>query len=111
MFRPRIQTKQILAGTLTAEFSLNSGSEYPENVWAYMVISAMSGSEVLDITGRAPGVAGYTTAVLVTQIDLKANDADTVLEDLSGDGPLTKILFTATNIAAAETVDITIVSW
>jgi len=124
MYRPRIQQGQILAGTLTKTFTLNRGNDYPDHVYAILKISAMSGSEVLDITGKAPGQGTYLTANITPQIDLKANDGDVIMVNLSPGSlpasatppvttvpPLDEILFTATNIAAAETVDITLVTW
>jgi hypothetical protein len=111
MYRARIQTAQILAGTLTAEFDINQGSDLPENIHVTYKVSAMSGSEVMDITGRCPGQLTLLTAVLATQIDLKAGESTVVALDLSGKHPLNQLLFTATNIAAAETVDITVITW
>lgn len=111
MFRPRIQQTQILAGTLTREIDLNRGSEYPENVWVVLSFSAMSAGETLDITGRRPGQATYQTAVLVTQIDANAAASTVTATNLSAVGPLDKIKLVAANIAAAETIDITVISW
>ena len=111
MFRPRSQQSQILAGTLVREIDLNSGSEYPENIWLVLSISAMSASETLDYTGRYVGQSTYRTAVLATQLDVKAAESTVVTLDLSSVGPLDKLKLTAANIAAAETVDITVISW
>jgi hypothetical protein len=111
VFRPQIQKKQILAGTLTADFSINSGSDYPENVWAFFTYSAMSGSETLNVHGKPPGLTGVVSAVLVTQIDVKAAESTKTRLNLSTFGPLDEVRFTATNIAAAETIDIVIISW
>ena len=123
MYRPRIQQKQILAGTLTRTFNLNRGSDYPEHVFVILSISAMSAGETLDITGKAPGQATYLTAIVTAQIDLKANDSDVIMLDLSPgiqptDGvativpPLDELLFTASaGVTAAETVDITLITW
>jgi hypothetical protein len=105
------EEKQILAGTLSVEFNLLNGGAVYDNVWAVMTISAMSGAETLDMYGKDIGNSAYRTAVLATQIDLKANDEDVVAQDLSGKGPLTVIKFTAAGIADAETVDIHLYAW
>jgi hypothetical protein len=113
MIRPRIQSAQILAGTLTREFDMNTGSEYPENVVVFLTISAMSGSEVLDFYGQSAGMSGYADTVLSTQINLKTDESTTVRTMLvaTTTGPLDKLKLVATNIASAETVDILVLSW
>jgi hypothetical protein len=113
MIRPRIQSAQILAGTLTREFDMNTGSDYPENVVVFLTISTMGGGEVLDFFGQSPGMSGYADTVLTTQIDLKANDEDTIRTMLvaSTTGPLDKLKLVAQGVAAAETVDILVLSW
>jgi hypothetical protein len=111
--RPKVQTGQILAGTLTKEFKMMIGSDAPENVAVFLTISAMGGGEVLDFFGQSPGMADYADTVLATQIDLKANDEDTVRTMLvvSTTGPLLNLKLVAQGVAAAETVDIVVVSW
>jgi hypothetical protein len=113
MIKPRVQSAQILAGTLTREFDMNIGTDYPENVVVFLTISAMSGSEVLDFFGQSPGMSGYADTVLSTQIDVKAAESTTVRTMLvaTNTGPLDKLKLVATNIAAAETVDIVVISW
>jgi len=97
MIRPRIQTGQILAGTLTLEFDMNTGSEYPENVVVFLTNSAMSAADT----------------VLATEIDIKAAESTTVRQVLAATstGPLDKLKLVALNIAAAETIDFVILSW
>jgi hypothetical protein len=113
MIRPHVQTAQILAGTLTREFTMAVGSDMPENVVVFLTISAMSGSEVLDFYGQSPGMSGYADTILATQINLKTDESTTVRTMLvaTTTGPLYKLKLIATNIAAAETVDIVVVSW
>ena len=114
MIRPtRVQSARILAGTLTREFDMNVGSEYPENVVVFLTISAMGGGEVIDFFGQSPGMSDYADTVLCTQIDLKANDEDTVrqLLVLSTTGPLDKLKLVAQGVAGVETVDIVVISW
>ena len=111
MFRPRIQQTQILAGTLVREIDLNYGSDYPENIWLVISMSAMSAGETLDYTGRFIGQSAYRTAVLATQLDVNAAASTIVTLDLSAVGPLDKLKLTAAGIAAAETIDITVISW
>lgn len=111
-FKPRVQSGQILAGTLTKTFNLTpGGGELPENIKVILKFSAMSGSETLDITGRYPGCATYETAVLTTQIDVKAAESTVTVTDLSAKKGVQYLLFTAANIAAAETIDIVVLSW
>ena len=114
MIRPtRVQTAQILAGTLTREFDMNVGSEYPENVVVFLTMSAMSAAEVLDFFGQSPGMSDYADTVLCTQIDVNAAASTTVrqLLVLSTTGPLDKLKLVAQGIAAAETIDIVVISW
>lgn len=113
MIRPNIQTAQILAGTLTREFTMAVGSDMPENVAVFLTISAMSAGETLDFYGQSPGMTGYADTILATQIDVKAAESTTVRTMLvvATTGPLYKLKLVATNIAAAETVDIVVVSW
>lgn len=113
MIRPNVQTGQILAGTLTKEFEMMVGSDAFENCVVFLTISALSGSEVLDMYGQSPGMTDYADTVLTTQIDLKAAESTTVRTMLvaTTTGPLQKLKLVATNIAAAETVDIVVLSW
>jgi hypothetical protein len=113
MIRPRVQSAQILAGTLTIEFDMNTGSDYPENVVVFLTISAMSGSEKLDFYGQSPGMSDYADTVLATQIDVKAAESTTVRTMLvaTTTGPLDKLKLVATNIASSETIDILVLSW
>jgi len=110
---PRVQKAQILAGTLTREFEVSVGSEYPETVVIFLEISALSGAEVLDFYGQSPGMSDYADTVLTTQIDLKANESTTVRTMLlaTTSGPLHNLKLVAQGIAAAETVDITVISF
>jgi hypothetical protein len=111
--RPNVQTGQILAGTLTKEFKMMVGSDAPENVVVFLTISAMSAGEVLDFFGQSPGMSGYADTVLSTQIDVKAAESTTVRTMLvaSTTGPLLNLKLVAQGIAAAETIDIVVVSW
>jgi hypothetical protein len=111
--RPRVQTGQILAGTLTKEFEMMVGSDCPENVVVFLIISAMSGSEKLDFYGQSPGMSDYADTVLATQIDIKAAESTTVRTLLvaSTTGPLYNLKLVATNIASSETIDIVVLSW
>jgi len=111
--KPRIQSAQILAGTLTREFELNVGTDYPENVVVFLTCSAMSAAEVLDFYGQSPGMSDYADTVLCTQIDINAAASTTVRQLLASDttGPLDKLKLVAQGIAAAETIDIVVVSW
>ena len=113
MIRPNYQTAQILAGTLTREFTMAVGSDCPENVAVFLTMSAMSGGEVLDMTGQSPGMTGYATTVLTTQIDINAAASTTVRTMLvaTTTGPLYKLKLVAQGIADAETIDIVVVSW
>lgn len=105
------EEKQILAGTLTVEFNLQNGNSVYDNVWAVLVVSAMSASETLDMYGKDIGQANYRTAVIATQIDINAAASTVVAQDLSGKGPLASIKFVATNIASAETIDVHLYAW
>lgn len=113
MIKPRVQSAQILAGTLTREFDMNIGTDYPENVVVFLTISAMGGGEVLDFFGQSPGMSGYADTILTTQVDLKANDEDVIRVMLvaTTTGPLDKLKLVAQGVAAAETVDIVVISW
>lgn len=111
MYQPRIQTAQILAGTLTRTFELGGPDGLPDNIHVILSMSAMSGSEVLDFTGRAPGESTYISAVLATQVDIKAAESTVTTTDLSGAAPIDELLLTAQGIAAAETIDITVITW
>jgi hypothetical protein len=112
MYRPRYQRAQILAGTATVNIEVSqSGSDFPENIWVILKYSAMSGTETLDISGKPPGSDSYVTAKLTTQIDVKAAESTVTKLDLSGSGPLRVIKFASANIAAAETIDILVISW
>jgi hypothetical protein len=120
MIQPYIQTGQILAGTLTLEFDMDQhsrtkhpGKAYPENVVVFLTSSAMSGSETLNFLGQSPGMTGYATTVLATQIDIKAAESTTVRQVLAAatTGPLEKLKLVATNIAASETIDFVVISW
>jgi hypothetical protein len=113
MIRPRIQSAQILAGTLTREFDMNTGSEYPENVVVFLTMSAMSAGELLDFFGQSAGMSGYADTVLSTQIDIKAAESTTVRTMLvaTTTGPLDKLKLVAQGIAASETIDILVLSW
>ena len=113
MIRPNIQTGQILAGTLTLEFEMNHGTDYPENVVVFLTCSAMSGAETLNFYGRSPGMTDYADTVLCTEIDIKAAESTTVRQLLvaTSTGPLDKLKLIALNIAAAETIDFVILSW
>lgn len=113
LYRPKIQQGQINATDTTLTFNLNFGEGLPENIHLSMKVSAMSGSETLDITGRRPGAKGgtYETAVLVTQIDINAAASTVISSDLSAKVPLDQILLTSASIAAAETIDVTLITW
>jgi hypothetical protein len=104
---------QILAGTLTVTHKLSSqgGIHVFDNIWLILEISAMSGTETLDMYGHFVGATDYRTAALATQIDIKANDSDIITQDLSGLGPIHTIKLVAANIADAETIDYTLVCW
>jgi hypothetical protein len=102
---------QIKAGVLTVEIPVGFGNVVHNNVWVILTISAMSGSEVLNIYGKDRGVQAYRTAVLTTQIDIKAADEDVLAVDLSGKGPLGVLKFVASNIAASETIYINVFAW
>ena len=113
MIKPRVQTGQILAGTLTLEFDMNIGTDYPENVVVFLTCSAMSGSETLNFYGQSPGMSDYADTVLCTEIDIKSAASTTVRQVLTATstGPLDKLKLVALNIAAAETIDFVILSW
>ena len=113
MIRPNVQTAQILAGTLTREFTMAVGSDMPENVAVFITNSAMSAGETLNFYGQSPGMTGYADTVLTTEIDIKAAASTTVRTMLvaTTTGPLYKLKLVALNIAAAETIDIVVVSW
>jgi len=97
MIRPRVQTGQILAGTLTLEFDMNTGSEYPENVVVFLTNSAMSAGETLNFLGQSPGMSDYADTVLATEIDIKAAESTTVRQVLAATstGPLDKLKLVA----------------
>ena len=113
MIRPNYQTAQILAGTLTREFTMAVGSDCPENVAVFMTMSAMSAGEVLNFYGQSPGMTGYADTVLATEADINATASTTTRTMLvaSTTGPLYKLKLVAEGIAAAETIDIVVVSW
>ena len=113
MIRPRVQTGQILAGTLTLEFDMNIGTDYPENVVVFSTMSAMSAAETLNFYGQSPGMSDYADTVLTTEIDVNAAASTTVRTMLinTTTGPLDKLKLVAANIAAAETIDFVILSW
>ena len=113
MIKPRVQTGQILAGTLTLEFDMNVGTDYPENVVVFLTNSAMSGAETLNFYGQSPGMSDYADTVLCTEIDIKAAESTTVRQALAATttGPLDKLKLVALNIAAAETIDFVVLSW
>lgn len=104
---------QLNATTLTAEHRLGDrgGLRVFDNLWLTMKISALNSTEKLDMYGEFAGIVGYRTAVLATQIDLKANDSDTITQDLSGLGPIIRIKLVATLLAGVETVDYSISYW
>jgi hypothetical protein len=108
-----VQTQQILAGTLTREFEIMIGSDAFENVAVFTTFSAMSAGETLNFLGQSPGMTGYADTVLATEIDVKAAESTTVRTMLvsTTTGPLQKLKLVAINIAAAETIDIVVVSW
>jgi hypothetical protein len=58
-------------------------------------------------------MSGYADTVLATQIDVKAAESTTVRTMLvvSTTGPLHNLKLVAQGIAAAETIDIVVVSW
>jgi hypothetical protein len=89
------------------------GSDAFENVAVFTTFSAMSGSETLNFLGQSPGMTGYATTVLSTEIDVKAAESTTVRTMLvvANTGPLLNLKLVATNIASSETVDIIVVSW
>ena len=97
----------ILAGTLEVVIPVGTlaGHIY-KNVWAILDISAMGAGETLNMYGLDIGGSDYRTAVLSTEIDLKAAESTIVAVDLSGKGPITAIKFIGLNIASSETVDI-----
>lgn len=113
MIRPNIKTGQILAGTLTLEFDMNVGTNYPENVVVFLTCSAMSAGETLNFFGQSPGMTDYADTVLATEIDINAAASSTVRQVLAATatGPLDKLKLVALNIAAAETIDFVILSW
>jgi hypothetical protein len=124
MMKPvNIQTGQLIAaGDLTLEFEmmgrdLNSvvpSNSYPENIVIYSTISAMSGSEVMDFYGQAPGMSAYAATVLSTQINLKTDESTVVRTMLKAAdvGPLDKLKIIANaEVTAAEKVDLVIISW
>jgi hypothetical protein len=113
MIKPKVQSAQILAGTLTQEFKMMIGQDAPENIAVFLTISAMSGSEKLDFYGQSPGMSGYADTILATQIDVKAAESTTVRTMLvaTTTGPLLNLKLVATNIASSETIDIVVVSW
>jgi len=124
MMKPvTIQTGQLIAaGDLTLEFEMmgrdpnnpSPQNTYPENIVIYSTISAMSGSEVMNFYGQAPGMSDYADTVLTTEIDLKANDEDVVRTMLKADdvGPLDKLKIVANaEVVGAEKVDLVIISW
>jgi len=111
--RPRVQTGQILAGTLTKEFEMAVGSDFPENVAVFLTMSAMSSAETLNLFGQSPGMTGYADTVLTTEIDINTAASTTVRVMLPATttGPLWNLKLVALNIASAETIDIVVVSW
>ena len=113
IIRPRVQTAQILAGTLTREFEMMVGSDAFTNVAVFITNSAMSAGETLNFYGQSPGMSGYADTVLTTEIDIKAAESTTVRTMLvvADTGPLLNLKLVALNIAAAETIDIVVVSW
>jgi hypothetical protein len=111
MFKPRIQTATIDADNLTRKFELGGPDGLPDNIHVGLSVSAMSASETLNITGRCPGIATYITAVLVTEIDINAAASTVITVDLSAKAPVDELLFTATNIAGAEEIDIVLITW
>lgn len=120
--KPVIHEGQILAGTLVQTFDLTQGLDgprdlcLPENIVVELTYSAMSAAETLDITGKYAGSTAYADASIVSQIDANAaasTTTHTVLLSPSVDAArgCTALKFTATNIAAAETIDIKILVW
>lgn len=105
------KTGVLNATTPDIELALGSaGNMVFDNVWLIMTISALSAGRTMDITAKDIGMAAYRTAVIVTQIDLKANDADTIAQDLSGKGPI-RMIKLDTNLVSAETVTYSLCSW
>jgi hypothetical protein len=124
MMKPvTIHTGQLIAaGDLTLEFEMSArkpnssdpAKDYPENIVIYSTISAMSGSEVMDFYGQAPGMSAYAATVLSTQINLKTAESTVVRTMLKSDdvGPLDKLKIVANaEVTAAEKVDLVIISW
>ena len=111
MIRPRVQTGQILAGTLTLEFDMNVGSDYPENVAVFLTTSALSGAETLNFFGQSPGMDDYGDTVLATELALGASATVRQMLVATTTGPLDKLKLVALNIAVAETIDFVILSW
>lgn len=106
-----IHTGQLDADTPDVEIKLALGGQTVfDNVWLILNISATAVGRTMDIYGKDYGQTGYRTAVLVTQIDIKANDGDRIAQDISGKGPLAMIKLD-TNIASAETIDYTLACW
>jgi hypothetical protein len=124
MIKPvKIQTGQLIAaGVLTLEFEMKGRDPvssdpailYPENIVIYSTISAMSGSEVMDFYGQAPGMSAYAATVLTTQINLKTAESTVVRTMLKAAdvGPLDKLKIIANaEVTGAEVVDLVIISW
>jgi len=108
-------TGQINASTpaLTVEHKLGDrgGIQVFNNIWLILEISTLNSTEKLDVYGQMFGASDYNTAVLVTQIDLKASDEDIIAQDVSGKGPIAKIKLVATLVASLETINYNIVCW
>jgi hypothetical protein len=116
--KPVVQQLTIGVGDLTKIFDIRQGMDdgrgntTPENVWLVYTPNAMDGAEVMNVYGRPIGMSTYLTAVITTEIDLAANDEDTVRLDLSAASKIcSHIKFVAGTLDGSEEVALTLYTW
>ena len=107
-----IHSDQINATDTTIELPVgNGGQKAYDHLWLLMTVSAMSGSETLDMYGKFHGMSVYRTAVLASQIDINAAASTIISQDLSGLGPIAVVKLVSGNIGASETIDCWLYAW
>ena len=114
--KPVVQEETLAASDLTKVFDLRTGLDdgrgntTPDNVVLVYTTSALSGSEVFNITGMPVGKSTYLDAVLITEVALVASKM--VRVDLSDAClALSKIKIVGEGITAAETCQLTLYTW
>jgi hypothetical protein len=108
----RTQKVQLANGALTATVNLLSGGNVlPDNiVVCYQGSATLEGTETLDIQGYHLGCETVITTDLVAQITVAASNV--VRLDMSSTAKgCWQLLFTASALAADETMDIAVTTW